>query len=267
MKQQTVLLSVEGGVATITLNRPEVRNALSPRMLEEFGGALDECAAEEEVRAVVITGSGPAFCSGGDVGVFTGLLDQGPQEMSSQLQAMADKLHRNVILKIRQLPKPVIASMNGVAAGAGFSLALACDLRIASQETRFFMAYSNIGSTADGGSTYFLPRLVGPGLAMEVYMANQPISAQRALEMGLVNRVVPAEELLRHTTESAQRLASGPTLAYAKMRTLIDRALSSDLDSQLHEEARALGEISLTGDFREGISAFMEKRAPQFQGK
>ena len=169
MEQQTVLLTVEGGVATITLNRPEVRNALSRQSLEELGGALDECASAE-VRAVVVIGSGSAFCSGGDVGVFTGLMEQGPQAMSSQLHSMADLLHGNAILKIRHLPKPVIASVNGVAAGAGFSLALACDLRIASQDARMLMGYSNIGGTADGGSTYFLPRLLGPSLAMELYM-------------------------------------------------------------------------------------------------
>ena len=266
MDEKQVKFQEEGGVATITLNRPEVRNALSPDMMEEFAGALKECEANY-VRAVVITGSGSAFCSGADVRDFTQTLERGPQELSSRLKSLADRLHRSVVLKIRQLPKPVIASIGGVAAGAGFSLCLACDLRIASQDARFFLAYANIGGTADGGSTYYLPRLLGPGLAMEVYMLNQPISAQRALEMGLVNRLVPVEELEKHTLETAQRLASGPTLAYGRVKELMDRSWDSDLASQLDEETLAISEIALTRDFQEGITAFVEKRAPQFRGQ
>jgi len=264
--QQKVNFRKEGGVATITLNRPEVRNALSPDMLEEFASALEACG-DREVRAVVITGSGGAFCSGGDVREFTRALATVPQELSSHMKGIADRVHRGVILKIRQLPKPVIASVNGVAAGAGFSMALACDLRIASQEARFFLAYANIGGTADGGSTYYLPRLLGPSLAMEVYLMSQPMSAQRALEMGLVNLVVPADELEKHTLEMAQRLASGPTLAYGRVKALMDRSWNSDLISQLDEESLAIGDIALTGDFQEGITAFVEKRAPRFRGE
>ena len=266
MDQQKVNFRKESGVATISLNRPEVRNALSPDMLEEFARALEDCS-DSEVRVVVITGSGGAFCAGADVRDFTHALEKSPQELSSLLKGMADRLHRSVVLKIRQLPKPIIASVNGVAAGAGFSLALACDLRIASQEARFFLAYANIGSTADGGSTYYLPRLLGPGLAMELYLMNQPISAQRALEMGLVNRVVPADELEKHTLEMAQRLASGPTLAYGRVKALMDRSWNSDLASQLDEESTAISQIALTEDFQEGITAFLEKRAARFRGQ
>ena len=266
MTQSYVDSHKEGGVSIITLNRPEVRNALSTSMVEELARALEDCGAED-VRAVVITGSGGAFCAGADVREFVQILGRSPQELSSHLKGMADRLHHEIVLKIRQLPKPVIASVGGVAAGAGFSLALACDLRIASQEARFFLAYANIGATADGGSTYYLPRLLGSGMAMEVYLANQPISAQRALEMGLVGRVVPAEELESQTLETARRLASGPTLAYGRVKALMDRSWDSNLASQLDEEAQAISEIALTEDFQEGITAFVEKRAPRFRGK
>ena len=266
MEQNRVNLQKEGSVATITLNRPEARNALSPDMMEDLAKALEECGPSD-VRAVVITGSGGAFCAGADVAGLVQALELGPEALSSHLKGQADRLHREVILRIRHLPKPVIASIGGVAAGGGFSLALACDLRIASQEARFFLAYANIGATADGGSTYYLPRLLGHGLAMEIYLMNQPIGAQRALEMGLVNRVVPKAELEKHTKETAHRLASGPTMAYARTKAMMDRAWSSDLASQLDEEAIAISEISLTQDFQEGIAAFVGKRAPTFRGK
>ena len=171
MDRHAVNFRKDGNVAIITLNRPEVRNALSADTLEDLASALEDCKAGD-VRAVVVTGSGGAFCSGADVRDFTQTLNRNPQELSGQLRVLADILHRNVVLRIRQLPKPVIASIGGVAAGGGFSLALACDLRIASQDARFVMAYSNIGATADGGSTYYLPRLLGPGLAMEAYLMN-----------------------------------------------------------------------------------------------
>ena len=266
MDRQAVNFRKEGSVAIITLNRPEVRNALSAGTLEDLASALEDCKAGD-VRAVVVTGSGGAFCSGADVRDFTQTLNRNPQELSAQLRVLADMLHRNVVLRIRQLPKPVIASIGGVAAGGGFSLALACDLRIASQNARFVMAYSNIGATADGGSTYYLPRLLGPSLAMESYLMNEPISSQRALEIGLVNLVVPADELETQTLETAQRLASGPTLAYGRVKALMDRSWNSDLATQLDEETLAISEITLTRDFQEGITAFVEKRTPQFRGE
>ena len=266
MEEQKVSLAREEGVAILTLDRPEARNALTPDMLDSMGEALDQCGADD-VRTVVIRGSGGAFCAGADVKDFADALEQGPQTLSTFVQGLASQLHEQVVLKIRRLPKPVIACINGVAAGGGASLALACDLRIASESARFFLAYANIGATADGGSTYYLPRLLGPALAMEVYLMKQPVSAHRAMELGLINRVVPAEELDKHTTELAHQLASGPTIAYGRVKALIDRAWDVDLESRLAEEARALGQTTLTADFQEGITAFVEKRAPRFLGK
>lgn len=265
MDQSHIELNNEAGVATISLNRPQVRNALTPDMMAALATALKECQGDD-IRAVVITGRGGAFCSGADVKDLTDTLAKGAQELSRQLKEIADLFHHEIVMGIRQLQKPVIASIGGVAAGGGFSLALACDMRIASQQARFALAYSNIGSTADGGSTYYLPRLLGPALALEVYLMNQPISAQRALEMGLVNRVVPADELEKHTGEMARRLASGPTTAYGRTKALIDRSWDSDLISQMDEEARVFSETALTHDFQEGITAFVEKRGPRFRG-
>ena len=261
-----VIFRNEGPVATITLNRPEARNALSEEMVDGIAQALEECMAED-VRAVIITGSGGSFCSGADVKDFTQALEQGPQGMPTYLKAKAGKLHRTVILRVSQLPKPVIASINGVAAGAGFGLALACDLRVASEDSQFFLAFASIGATIAGGTSYYLPQIVGRGLAMEAYLLNQPIGAQRALEMGLLNRVVPADKLQETTLEIAEKLASGPTAAYGRVKALMDRSWDSDLACQLHEEAAAFGDNALTRDFQEGITAFVGKRRPRFQGK
>ena len=265
-QREQVIVRRDGPIATVVLNRPEARNALSSEMLEGFAAALEQCDADD-IRAVVIRGEGKAFCSGADVVGFKRVSDRGPEELSAHLQGEADLVHHGLVLKIRKLPKPVIASIGGVAAGAGFSIALACDLRIASRDARFFLAYANIGATADGGATYFLPRLLGPGLAMEAYLMNQPIGAERAMEMGLVNRVVPIEELEKHTMETASRLASGPTWAYARTKELMDRSWNTDLATHLDEEARAISEAALTADFQEGIRAFVEKRSPKFIGR
>ena len=261
-----VIFRKEGHIATITLNRPEARNALSEGMVDGIAKALEDCMAQD-VRAVIITGSGGSFCSGADVKDFTKALEQGPQGMPPYLKAKAGRLHRTVMLKISQLPKPVIASINGVAAGAGVGLALACDMRVASEDSRLFLAFASIGATIAGGASYYLPRIVGRGLAMEAYLMNQPISAQRALEMCLVNRVVPADRLEEITLEMAQTLASGPTAAYGRVKALIDQSWNADLACQLDEEADAFGDNAMTQDFQEGITAFVEKRRPKFQGK
>lgn len=254
-------------LAVITLNRPEARNALSPDMVADLGRAIADCR-RPEIRAALLTGAGGAFCSGADVKDFAGCLEQdGAAGLSRHLRRLADSLHREVIIPIRRLEKPVVAAINGVAAGAGFSLALCCDLRVASAGSRFIMAYAGIGCTADGGSTYMLPRLVGAGRAMEIYLASQPIGAEYALELGLVNQVCPADNFERHALETAARLAQGPTLAYGRVKALFDNSWAADLESQLDAETDAIGNIALTGDFQEGIKAFTQKRLPWFQGR
>ncbi len=261
-----VSLTTEGAAAVVTLNAPEARNALTNETIDELSDALAECGSSA-VRAVVLTGAGSAFCSGADLREFYSWLDLGEKEFSARLYAIADRIHTKVVESIRSLPKPVIASVNGVAAGAGAAIALACDFRIASEDARFFLAFANIGATADSGSTYYLPRLVGQAKAMEIYLMKQPMSAQACLEMGLFNRVAPADKLAAHTMEIAHQLASGPTAAYGRVKSLMDGSWTSDLASQLKEEAKMLGASGLTHDFKEGIRAFIEKRAPEYVGE
>ena len=254
-------------LAVITLNRPESRNALTPEMVADLGRIIGDCA-RPEVRAVMISGSQGAFCAGADVKDFLDNLESaGPEGLSGHLNRLADSLHRDVIMGIRRLEKPVVAAVNGVAAGAGFSLSLCCDLRVASADARFIMAYAGIGCTADGGSTYMLPRMVGLGKAMEIYMASQPIGAEYALELGLVNQVCPSENFDRHALELATRLAQGPTLAYGKVKGLFENSLGSSLEDQLNAETQAISNIVHTGDFQEGVKAFTQKRMPWFQGR
>ena len=254
------------GLGTIKLNRAEARNALTPQMIEDLGRAVQSCGSKD-VRAVLITGSGDAFCAGADVKLLVDELENsGPEGLSQYVEEMAGSLHTEVVLGLQRLEKPVVAAINGVAAGAGFSLMLACDIRIASSSARFLMAYANIGATADGGSTYLLPRLVGAAKAIEIYLASQPISAEAALEMGLVSQVCRPEELERHGQETAVRLARGPTLAYGRVKALFQRSWDAHLEDQLNEETQQISNICLTRDFHEGIRAFTEKRQARFQG-
>ena len=261
-----VQLERKGPLAVIRLNRPEARNALSPAMVDELGEAIKSCRGGD-TRAVLLTGTDSAFCSGADVRDFAQQLDDsGAEGLSDHLRDLADTLHRDVVMGIRRLDKPVVAAINGVAAGAGFSLALACDIRVASSDARFLLAYANIGCTADGGSTYMLPRIVGQGRAMEIYLARQPIGAQYALELGLVSQVFESAHFERHAMETADRLAQGPTRAYGRVKALFDGSWDSDLATQLDAETDAIANIGLTGDFQEGIKAFSQKRQAWFQG-
>jgi 2-(1,2-epoxy-1,2-dihydrophenyl)acetyl-CoA isomerase len=266
MVASPVQFSIVDDVGIITLNRPEARNALTAQMVGDLGKAVQSCQ-NSDVRAVLITGSGDAFCSGADVKVFVDHLEaSGPEAVSQNVAEVAGALHTEVIIGLRRLGKPVVAAVNGVAAGAGFSLTLACDLRIAASTARFFMAYANIGATADGGSTYFLPRLVGAARAMEMYLASQPISAESALAMGLVSQVCPRDELEGQSMEIAARLARGPTLAYGRVKALFQQSWGAQLEDQLEMETREISEIALTRDFQEGVRAFTEKRQARFQG-
>ena len=260
MAEEAVKFRITENVGVITLDRPESRNSLTPDMIAELGRAVESCRAPQ-VRAVLVTGAGGAFCAGADVRQLVGTLEsRGPDGLAQAIRELADLLHGQVVLPLRRLPKPVVAGINGAAAGAGFSLTLAADLRVAGQNARFLMAYANIGAPADGGSTYLLPRLVGAGRAMELYLASQPVGAARAMELGLVNQVCPDEELDRHALETAARLAQGPTVAIGKVKELYERSWESGLQSQLDAETAAFAEVALTRDFQEGIQAFAGRR-------
>ncbi|MHB8490394.1 MAG: enoyl-CoA hydratase-related protein [Candidatus Dormibacteria bacterium] len=253
-----LLHSVTDAVLTLTLNRPEVLNAITPALLDEVTESLREAASGRTVRAVIITGAGRGFCSGQDlrVGASEGGLDVG---------AVLRDHYAPAIRAIRSMDQPVIAAVNGVAAGAGFSLALACDLRIAAESATFVQAFVRIGLIPDLASTYFLPRLIGPARAAELTMLGETVDARRALEMGIVNRVVPDSELASAAGELGGRLARGPRSIGLTKRAL-EVSDENDLEAQLAVEERLQTEATTTHDFAEGVSAFLEKRRATFTG-
>ena len=255
---QQLLQSEIDGVLTLTLNRPEVLNAITPGLLDEVTDALRAAASGRTIRAVVITGAGRGFCSGQDLRAAMG---EGGLDVGTILRDH----YTPAIRAIRSMDQPVIAAVNGVAAGAGFSLALACDLRLAAESATFVQAFVRIGLIPDLASTYFLPRLVGPARAAELTMLGETVDAARALELGIVNRVVPDAELPAAAAELAGRLARGPRSIGLTKRAL-DVSLENDLEAQLGVEERLQTEATTTNDFIEGVGAFLEKRRATFSG-
>jgi 2-(1,2-epoxy-1,2-dihydrophenyl)acetyl-CoA isomerase len=253
-----LLHSVTDGVLTLTLNRPEVLNAITPALLDEVTESLRDAAAGRTVRAVIITGAGRGFCSGQD-------LRAAASEGGLDVGAVLRDHYTPAIRAIRSMDQPVIAAVNGVAAGAGFSLALACDLRIAAESATFVQAFVRIGLIPDLASTYFLPRLIGPARAAELTMLGDMVDAARALELGIVNRVVPDAELAPVAAELAGRLARGPRSIGLTKRAL-EVSHENDLEAQLAVEERLQTEATTTRDFAEGVSAFLEKRRATFTG-
>jgi 2-(1,2-epoxy-1,2-dihydrophenyl)acetyl-CoA isomerase len=249
------------GVLEIILNRPERRNAMTMEMFDALEAALNE-AEKPEVRCVIVRGEGSHFCVGGDIRVFAEVAGRG----ESIPEAAPDHLHRS-IERIRALEKPVLAVVHGSCAGAGLSLVLACDLAVAADDAQFNLAYVGIGLSPDGGSTYFLPRHVGAKKAMEIFMTGATMAAVEAQALGLINRVVPASEALDQGRAMAHILASGPTLAYARLKKLLGATFENSLQKQLALESKFFSASSKTEDFREGVAAFLAKRAPEFHGK
>ena len=261
----------DAGVLWLTLNRPERKNSVSPELRDELLAALEDARTDDEIRAVVITGAGDAFCSGVDLG--RSKVTEGASKGESQrpdLRSIRDAMKRGmqrVIRTIWELDKPVVASVNGVAAGGGAQLALVCDLVIASETARFIEIFVKRGLAVDSGGGWLLPRLVGLAKAKELVFFGDPIVAADALTTGLINRVVPAAELEAATREWAERLARGPTRSIGASKTLLNRALQTDLDTALDEEATMQAMVSQTRDFSEGVRAFAEKRDPDFHGR
>ena len=258
----TVLYSVADSVATITLNRPQVMNALDARMIVQLREAAERAEHDAQARAVVICGAGPAFLAGGDVSMFHANLARMPE----LVREGAAELHR-AILALRRAPKPVLASVHGAVAGAGMSVMAAADLAIAADGTKFTMAYSRLGTSPDGGATYSLPRLVGLRKALELILLSDAIDAREALGLGLVNWVVGAEQLAAETASIAGRLAQGATAAFAEIKQLVNQSYDQTLAAQLNAEVEAFARCAGTRDFAEGVTAFVEKRPPRFSGE
>lgn len=260
--QDVLLVAREGAVATLTMNRPRAKNALDPALIAALGAQLREVAGDPAVRAVVLTGAGGAFCSGADL---KAAMSQGPGAFEHIDEAL-DRYH-TVIRTITSAPKPVVAAVDGPAVGFGCDLALACDLRVASSEAYFQEKFVKIGLIPDGGGTFWLPRLVGLGRALEIMMLGEPIPAARALDLGIVNRVVAPGELAGEADRLARGLAKGPPLALAGMKRAAREGLGGGLEAALAAEKEIQLRCLRSGDCMEGIAAWMQKREPEFQGR
>jgi 2-(1,2-epoxy-1,2-dihydrophenyl)acetyl-CoA isomerase len=255
--------AAEEGVVTLTFNRPDCLNALSKPIMEGLLEALPRLAGDPVVGAIVLTGAGRAFCAGGDVKSMAEGTNQRPfNEAVAHLRGRME-----VSRLLHEIPKPTIAMLNGVAAGAGLSLALACDLRIAARSARLITAFANIGFSGDFGGSYFLSKLVGTGKARELYYTAEPIEAEQALALGIVNRVVADDELAEATSTLARKLAQGPRIALALMKQHLNAAESSTLAALLDLEATHQIETGRTQDHKEAARAFVEKRPPVFVGR
>lgn len=264
MAYETVDVNIEDSVAEITLNRPERLNAWNAQFGDELRKALLDDAADPGVRAVLITGAGRGFSSGADL---KEMLEQGQRgEQPPDVGDMLRDRYHPIIKGIRELPKPVVAAVNGPAVGIGCSLALACDLIWAAESAIFGLAFVNIGLVPDGGSTFLVPVAVGKARALEMALLGDPVTAEQALQWGLVNRVVPDGELMDEARGLARKLASGPTLSYANSKRALNNSLMQIMDDQLELEAQIQGEMTKSADFIEGVSAFVQKREPEFKG-
>jgi len=261
MNYETILYNAQNGIATITLNRPEVFNACNEQLTSELYAALNAAASDELVRCVVLTGAGRAFCSGQD-------LKEAPEPGSQR--DLRDSLHRRynpIIRLMRQMPKPIIAGINGVAAGAGLSLALAADLRIMSTDARLVEAFIAIALIPDSGATFFYPRMLGYAKAFEFATLNKPISADEAYRLGLVNMLASPRAFPHALASIARKYAEGPTQTYAYVKMLLQRGLVATLDEMLELEEEYQQRAGNSEDYREGVEAFRQKRQPNFKGR
>ncbi len=265
MSEPLVLVAREGAVATITLNRPKALNALNRELTLALREAVFSAEQDRAVRCLVLRG-GEHFMAGGDLKWFHQQLGaSGPAELRTQFESFVQEVHA-LIISLRRMPKPVLASVRGAAAGFGLSLMMACDLALAADNAYFTLAYALIGTSPDGSSTFSLPRIVGQKKAMELALLGERFDAAAAERLGLVNRVVPAASLDEETARLAARLAAGPTAVYARTKALLNASLQNSLEAQLQREAEAFAQSASEPDFKEGLAAFLEKRAPRFKG-
>ncbi len=264
MDYTKLLLQKSEGVATITLNRPDRSNAFDDELSAQLLDALKQVERDSEVRCVVLTGAGKNFSAGQDLVAF---MEGHARPEGIDFRAHLQKGYHAMVLRIRAMDKPVIAAVNGAAAGAGLGIACACDLRHASENAKFRSAFIGIGLAPDSALSYMLPRLIGFGRALEMALTNEMIDAKQARAYGLVNRVMPADELMPQTMEFAKKLAQAPTRGIGLTKRDFNRSLFADLEGALDYEAYVQNVAGATDDHREGVKAFLEKRPPQYSGK
>ncbi|WP_102336368.1 enoyl-CoA hydratase/isomerase family protein [Salimicrobium jeotgali] len=251
-----VLAEMKEGVLYLTMNRPDSLNAFSPAMMQVLKEALVKAQDDAEVRTVVLSGAGRAFSAGGDVKTMG---DSAPLDIYDHIGELND-----LILTMKELDKPIIAAVHGFAAGAGFNLALACDIILAAEDTNFILSFSKVGLVSDGGGHYFLSKLIGPYRTKELLFSAEPLSVTKAHELGIVNHVYRLEEMQENAHEFAVKLASGPAVAYGFMKKIVDQALDADLATILERERTTQATMVSTEDHKEGVQAFKEKRTPKF---
>jgi enoyl-CoA hydratase/carnithine racemase len=262
----TLQIEIDGEIGTLTLNRPDAFNAMSPEMILELGTAFAWLADQAPLRGLIVTGAGPAFCSGGDINGFKQGVEDDSIDLPSQVRRGAEALHV-AIGDLRRIPYPVIAAVNGPAAGAGFSLALACDIRIASENSFLACAYGRIGASPDGGMTYFLPRIVGPSRALEILLDDPNLAPADALEEGLVSQVVAADELMPAARAKADELAAKAPFYVKMAKRLCNVSIENSLTEHLQLERHGIADSMGTEDLRKGAIAFFSGETPEFSGR
>src|SRR5262245_5581232 len=262
MAYESIVYDVKDAVATMTLNRPDTYNALNLTLARDLFHATLEADEDREVRCIVITGAGKAFCAGGDVKDFA----DNPERIGALIKQLTTYLH-GAVSRLARTQKPVVMAVNGVAAGGGMSLALSGDLVVATESARFTMAYSRIAASPDGSSSSFLLRMIGLRRALELHYTNRVLSAREAMEWGLVNRVHPDAEFPAAVATLARELAEGPTFAFGRAKLLFHQSTQESLETQMELETQAIAQSSATEDFRNGVAAFVQKKPARFVGR
>jgi 2-(1,2-epoxy-1,2-dihydrophenyl)acetyl-CoA isomerase len=256
-------VEIRDGVAALTLNRPAAMNAMSPSLARALAEALSELPSDGSVRAVLVTGAGKAFCSGGDIRAMSDALEQGPREFFLELTEYLHRISRSLL----EAGVPTVAAVNGPAAGFGFGLALSCDLVIASERATFTMAHGQVAQIPDGGGWYLLPRVVGRKRALDLYLTRHELDAQTAERWGIVTRILPVTNVREVAMGFARDLAQGPTMAYREAKRRLAAGWDQPFEEYLDEQRRVIADLGASRDFEEGVRAFLERRAPMFRGE